>query len=46
MTVIQSPLAPVYESELDLNVSEQDDGDVVLELRSVTKRYLRGKGTP
>ena len=46
MTVIQSPLAPVYESELDLNVSEQDDGDVVLELRSVTKRYLRGKGAP
>ena len=46
MTVIQSPLAPVYESELDLNVSEQDDGDVVLQLRSVTKRYLRGKGTP
>jgi len=46
VTVIQSPLAPVYESELDLNVSEQDDGDVVLQLRSVTKRYLRGKGTP
>ncbi|WP_412072021.1 ATP-binding cassette domain-containing protein [Pseudomonas fluorescens] len=39
-------MAPVYESELDLNVSEQDDGDVVLQLRSVTKRYLRGKGTP
>nr|WP_224786423.1 ATP-binding cassette domain-containing protein [Pseudomonas fluorescens] len=36
----------MYESELDLNVSEQDDGDVVLQLRSVTKRYLRGKGTP
>ena len=49
MTVIQTPLATDIESaqrSIQPGAELENDGDVVLELRAVTKAYLRKKGAP
>lgn len=49
MTVIQTPLATDIESaqrSIQPGAELEKDGDVVLELRAVTKAYLRKKGAP